>query len=311
MDEATRQEAKKILVERWESTKLLTGIKGDFEKEQMAILLQNQLEDNERNGQSRNECNDPSVRGQYSQFMRISIPIVRRVFNSNSLLAYKIASVQAIQMVEDNYFFRDNYGILKPRSIGARGRTLKERVKVEPKSDLSHFDLNEEAEMTAQMAERISEEINWEVARDIKTNAGVKNVHAWKEADILKACIGLVSSQIYRKTHKDTNWIVTSEQMASELFGEEKKAESSKPIYAGLLSERYHVYIYPRMEAHELLIGHKGDGYTAGYFYCPMTPIFFMPGNEPIGEGHEYPYMTRYGKAMPFPDFYGHITVTG
>ncbi len=320
---------RKVLTERWGSTGLLKGITSDFEKEQMAVLLQNQLLDNEQFGEQRNECGDSNARGKYSQFMRLSIPITRRVYNSNALLAFKIASVQAIQHLEDNFYYRDGYGNLKPRSVAARTRKLKERpmtteelrgkfeengypldAKFEEQGDPA-YNLDVEAQITAEVCQRIANEINNEVVGDIKTNAGIKHVHTWKSVDDLKACVGFVASQIFRKSTKQANWIVTSAEMATELMGEKQEIDGELPKYVGKLTERYNVYTHWKMNPNELMMGHKGDDYTAGYFYCPLTPIFWNPSNVEIDGHWDYNYMARYGKAMPFPDFYGNVTVTG
>ena len=303
------------LRERWDPTGLLRGIKGEHAKDQMIVLLDNQAKDNEEFHDVRLKALDEALQARYPQFMRTSIPIVRRVYHPDALLAFRIASVQAMLEDEDTYSYRDVYGVLREREVVARARALRTESldgslfeRHDP--DIPHHSLDDEAEACALVSEAIAAEINAEVVGDIATNAATRMEHAWRGADELRTVVGLAAGQVYRKTHKDANWIVTSNSLAYELLGgnvPESFTPSTKPVLAGTWNGKYQVYAFG--EGDDVLLGHKGDDYGAGYFYCPKVPVFVEP--EIVTEDGKHPYMTRYGKSMPFPEYFGLVTVTG
>ncbi len=90
-----------MLVEKWEkNTPLLKGLKDDFQKENMAVLLENQLKE---------LIKESSQTSDIAGFQTNAFPIVRRTFGN--LLAQELVSVQAMNLPSGLIFYLDfTYG---------------------------------------------------------------------------------------------------------------------------------------------------------------------------------------------------------
>ena len=86
------------ILNKWEKTGLLEGLDGDFNRNQMAVLLENQAKELLR------ESNTMSG-GDVEGFAAVAFPIVRRVFGG--LLAQKLVSVQPMSLPSGLVFFMD------------------------------------------------------------------------------------------------------------------------------------------------------------------------------------------------------------
>ena len=86
------------ILNKWEKTGLLEGLDNDFNKNQMAVLLENQAKELLREA---NTMNGGDIEG----FAAVAFPIVRRVFGG--LLAQKLVSVQPMSLPSGLIFFMD------------------------------------------------------------------------------------------------------------------------------------------------------------------------------------------------------------
>jgi hypothetical protein len=86
------------ILNKWDKTGLLEGISGDFHRNQMAVLLENQAKELLR------ESNTMQA-GDVEGFAAVAFPIVRRVFGG--LLAQKLVSVQPMSLPSGLVFFMD------------------------------------------------------------------------------------------------------------------------------------------------------------------------------------------------------------
>ncbi len=86
------------ILNKWEKTGLLEGLDGDFNRNQMAVLLENQAKELLR---EQNTMAGGDVEG----FAAVAFPIVRRVFGG--LLAQKLVSVQPMSLPSGLIFFMD------------------------------------------------------------------------------------------------------------------------------------------------------------------------------------------------------------
>ena len=86
------------ILNKWEKTGLLEGLEGDFNRNQMAVLLENQAKELLR---EQNTMQAGDVEG----FAAVAFPIVRRVFGG--LLAQKLVSVQPMSLPSGLIFFMD------------------------------------------------------------------------------------------------------------------------------------------------------------------------------------------------------------
>jgi len=86
------------ILNKWEKTGLLEGLEGDFHRNQMAVLLENQAKELLRES---NTMKGGDVEG----FAAVAFPIVRRVFGG--LLAQKLVSVQPMSLPSGLIFFMD------------------------------------------------------------------------------------------------------------------------------------------------------------------------------------------------------------
>ncbi len=86
------------ILNKWEKTGLLEGLEGDFDRNQMAVLLENQAKELLRESNS-------MAGGDVEGFAAVAFPIVRRVFGG--LLAQKLVSVQPMSLPSGLVFFMD------------------------------------------------------------------------------------------------------------------------------------------------------------------------------------------------------------
>ena len=86
------------ILNKWEKTGLLEGLDGDFNRNQMAVLLENQAKELLRESNT-------MAGGDVEGFAAVAFPIVRRVFGG--LLAQKLVSVQPMSLPSGLVFFMD------------------------------------------------------------------------------------------------------------------------------------------------------------------------------------------------------------
>ena len=86
------------ILNKWEKTGLLEGLEGDFHRNQMSVLLENQAKELLREA---SQMGTGDVEG----FAAVAFPIVRRVFGG--LLAQKLVSVQPMSLPSGLIFFMD------------------------------------------------------------------------------------------------------------------------------------------------------------------------------------------------------------
>ena len=86
------------ILNKWEKTGLLEGLEGDFNRNQMAVLLENQAKELLRESNT-------MAGGDVEGFAAVAFPIVRRVFGG--LLAQKLVSVQPMSLPSGLIFFMD------------------------------------------------------------------------------------------------------------------------------------------------------------------------------------------------------------
>ena len=86
------------ILNKWEKTGLLEGLEGDFNRNQMAVLLENQAKELLRESNT-------MAGGDVEGFAAVAFPIVRRVFGR--LLAQQLVSVQPMSLPSGLIFFMD------------------------------------------------------------------------------------------------------------------------------------------------------------------------------------------------------------
>ena len=148
----------KEVVGRWERTSLLQNLDDPYIQGQIALMMENQRLMNE----VLTDTDDIAT------FKRVSIPLVRRVYNPHAFLAWDLVSVQTL-LGPAGYIYRSE----QAKEIYALTKKLKtlwqpELLMVDVRSRRNHLD--EEAKLTAQLALAISEEINYEIIDDLRNN---------------------------------------------------------------------------------------------------------------------------------------------
>ena len=101
------------LLDKWEKTGLLEGLRTDVSKNTMARLLENQAKELLR------EASTLSVGGDVEGFAAVAFPIVRRVFGG--LIANDLVSVQPMSLPSGLIFFLDFTFSSPPGNKGAAG----------------------------------------------------------------------------------------------------------------------------------------------------------------------------------------------
>jgi hypothetical protein len=95
----------KILVNKWEKTGLLDGLNEEFQKNGMAVLLENQA----RELISENSQTNPSGLAGDEEWSGVALPLVRRIFGS--IAAQNFVSVQPMNLPSGLVFYLDfKYG---------------------------------------------------------------------------------------------------------------------------------------------------------------------------------------------------------
>jgi len=114
------------------------------------------------------------------------------------------------------------------------------------------------------------------------------------------------------------NFIVTSATVAGMLETTEDyriEIESNSTtgkvgvVRAGTLQNRYSVYVDPYLPDAIILVGYKGEGFLdAGFVYAPYVPLVAVPTLfDPENFTPRKGILSRYGKQMVRPDYYGVI----
>jgi len=108
----------KVLVEKWDKTGLLDGLKGDYDKSGMATLLENQAR------QLIDESSKTGTGGSNEEWSGVALPLVRRIFAD--IAAQDFVSVQPMNLPSGLVFYLDfKYGSTKG---GTGGQSSTESV---------------------------------------------------------------------------------------------------------------------------------------------------------------------------------------
>jgi hypothetical protein len=103
------------LLDKWEQTGLLEGLKHDYERQTMARILENQAKELLREASTMGSTSPGDVEG----FAAVAFPIVRRVFGG--LIANNLVSVQPMSLPSGLLFFLDFQYTSSPGGLGVNG----------------------------------------------------------------------------------------------------------------------------------------------------------------------------------------------
>ena len=145
------------------------------------------------------------------------------------------------------------------------------------------------------------------------------NVSQWYET--LLETVNDVSAQIHRKTLRGgANFIVCGPETANILeftagfrasVAVDDSAGEAGAIKVGQLNKKWDVYVDPYFLRNVILVGRKGASFLeSGYVYAPYVPLQVTPTiTDPDNFVPTKAVMTRYGKKMVRPDFYGLVII--
>ena len=213
----------------------------------------------------------------------------------------------------------------------------------------AYHNLDAEVELTGILSEHIALEIDQEILEDLVKDATgaiyywsrkpgkfvnreaggpivstlypdfTGTVSEWYET--LLETVNDVSAAIHRKTLRGgANFLVTSPEIANLLeftsgFRADTTADENRgsagAVKVGQISKKWDVYVDPYFLRNVILVGRKGNSFLeSGYVYAPyvplqITPTIFGPDDFTPRKG----VMTRYGKKMVRPDYYGLVIV--
>jgi hypothetical protein len=109
-------EENKGVVKKWEKSGLLDNVKNDYEKNSIAILLENQAK------QLIEESNRTGTAAGAEEWAGVALPLVRRIFSE--IAAKDFVSVQPMNLPSGLVFYLDfKYGIAQPGFTTGAGRT--------------------------------------------------------------------------------------------------------------------------------------------------------------------------------------------
>jgi len=327
---------------KWANTGLLGGIGDPHIGRNVATLLENQRLFNEQwpgNGATlipEGAETDIPMEHWASQWKRVSIPVMRRVFGEN-FIGHHIVSVQAMKSGQENTYL-----------IGFDGRTMSgmtdantRRLSVqwdhpiwkqtedgtkyaEFRGQQYHTGLDAEAEATSVFSEAICADFSREIIRDLSINAGKSAVVEYKDESHLLSMVEGMSAYIAAKCYnKEATWVVTSPTIV-KLLGEYIEPATNQwgnivNIIAqregvnkiGVLNKKWQLFEDSTAPAGNILLGLKDhrNHYFSGYVFAPFLPVKPIPSwktDEQEQAGH---VLARYGKRLTNPGFYGTIKI--
>lgn len=145
------------------------------------------------------------------------------------------------------------------------------------------------------------------------------NVSMWYET--LVETVNDVSAAIHRKTLRGgANFLVCGPEVANVLeftsgFRASVTHEAEKgtvgAVKVGDLNKKWDILVHPYFLRNVILVGRKGGSFLeSGYVYAPYVPLQSTPTIfDPETFAPRKAVMTRYGKAMVRPDYYGLVVV--
>lgn len=273
---------------KWSVTGLLRGIKDPFIARQVSELLENQRLWNEQHDQN-------------PQWMRCSIPIIRRVFNED-FLGFKLVSIQAARSPEDFVYFANEEmrirSALSPvrtrfiplpwdgpvaTKVGEDGRILA----LEYKGEKYMTGLDAEAEATLDYSVAYRNEITKEIVNDLLAVCDNKE-YSYENPDQLFSLVEGMSAYIGTKTPHEATWVLAHP----------KVCELLKPK----MDERWNLYEFDLLPQEKVLLGYKNpkNHYVTGYIYSPYLPFTLT----------EKGMLARYNKKLINASYYGSITLS-
>lgn len=332
---ASVEKETKEQVSRWDRTGMLKGIEDEYAQGQMALLLENQRLINEISTDS----------GDMAQFKRISIPLVRRVFDPTYCLIWHLASLQTMLGPTAFAFFNRPDGEIFEETV-AHTKRIKSLWGYPAQDNIrEQHNLDKEAAMTALLSAMICDEFNKEVIEDLRNNVGIHCEMQWQGP---KALWDALNGLFYRFEHetasnkkvpfgKKPNWIVTSVGLAAELKKEAEftpRLEAEKPIervlrngerissdwwdklnclYTGTFKE-IKLIECKNLLPNDVLVGYKEGPLGSGYAWLPYVPFTQTPVVlDPETFSPRRGILTRYGKRLSVngSQFYARLTVKG
>lgn len=267
---------------KWGGTGLLRGITDPFIARQVSELLENQRLWNEQYDQD-------------AQWMRCSIPIIRRVFNQD-LLGFHLISIQSARKPEDFvYFVNEDMRIrsvpspVKTRFValpweGPKATKVGDRIEYKGQKYL--IGLDAEAEATLDYSAAYAHEINKEIVNDLLAICDNKDC-VYQSPDQLFSLVEGMSAYIGTKTPNEATWIVAHP----------KVCELLRPS----VGERWKLCEFD-VPQEKILLGYKSpkNHYLTGYIYSPYLPFTMT----------EKGILIRYNKKLVNASFYGSITLS-
>jgi hypothetical protein len=232
----------KDLVKRWKPIGLLEGASG-WEEIQLACLLENQR-----------LLNELLLAGKKAPvntiFYRISIPLVRRVFDPVLFTPFQMISIQTMAGPNGLVYYTDSYNVFRNSPIQARNRYLRSTFpifesKEKPEGDeikpwfadentvyltktfSEIFDqdytknMDKEVDLTAVLGRAIQQEIIREVIADLRTvifaNPDNLLTHQWRSAEHFVDYFRIASSQLGKLVGGEATWLLVSSVVGKEL----------------------------------------------------------------------------------------------
>ncbi len=315
---------------RWGQTGLLQGIEDPYVARQLARLLENQRVQND-NSEPYRFPEGASTNWIESQWKRVSVPAIRRVFGA--FVPYNLVSVQAMAKLEDRLYFTGLDERQTSIVVNAMTRSLGREWwhSGEMFGENGQHSLDKETAELAGFSQRYSNEVTREIIRDLRNNPGSKAQAEYTDPEGLLSLVEGMSAYIAAKIKgRDASWIVASPQVAELLrpFVQEWKDEENphdldspahkwdeqSTRYRGMLKDKWKLYEEPFSPPGKLLMGHKDskNHYFSGYFYCPYHPFNMQPGwwMEDNNNHNHQTLLARYGKKLIDANFYGLIDIS-
>ena len=269
---------------RWDKIGLLEGLTDDYHARMVALALENQKLINDHNAGS---ITVDESHGWFGQFLRISIPLVRRVFGNAPFTEW--VGLQTKLGPEDVLWLDGEHGISE-RAMAATTKKFKALLPLHTEKEKKeyHTVMDLEADKTMRLSLDIADEISREVITDLTakcTKKGYSVEEGQEQIHVILTSILLGCQGFKSKLGHPANWIITSSEMLEEFKSQEKYnfVSIKKPFNHGDVFKAGTITVYdghvlsvfvePLFTRNKMLLGHKGDWRHVGYYYMPYIPF--------------------------------------
>ena len=294
----------------WSKTGLLEGIEDPWIVRQLSLFLENQRLFNSKY--------------ENSFFNNLSIPLVLRTFHPKLFIGWEIASVQAMlspaSLIHIETTVRKNGRTVGLRHLTEAKAAFSRRLPCSFKSETE--DLNERANILAELALEISNHFNLEIVSDLSNSAYLVKDHEYSSPDELLFFMQGMSAYINSLSKAgEATFCITNGKIVDIIreFENFEELNSLERPHSGVRvvgrlnnwDRQNDLKVIENNEGEdEILFGIKGKSpFYASYAFCPYVPYSYHSSTS-VDDLTSNFLLSRYSKIIWNNRYYGLVKVT-